>query len=147
MNESYRAETWLYATLAADTGTGGVNHATTGANGRIYAYLAPESAVLYPQVLFNMQSGTDVDVVGAIRIWNSMIYQVKVIGKGSAPNFGAIKALADRIDALLHAASGTTTDGRVLSCVREQSLSYVENDGSVVFSHLGGLFRLQVQPK
>lgn len=147
MIESYRAETWLYTVLAADTGTGGVNHATTGAAGRIYAYLAPESAVLYPQVIFNYQGGADMMVVGAVRVLNSMLYQVKAIGKGSAPNFGAIKALADRIDTLLHAASGTTTDGRVLSCVREQSLSYVENNDSIVFSHLGGLYRLQVQAR
>lgn len=145
MIESFRAETWLYATLAADTGVGGVNHATTGANGRIYSYLAPASATTYPQVILNYQGGADVMGVGAVRVMNSMLYQVKVIGKGTAPNFGFIKALADRIDTLLHAAAGTTADGRILSCVREQSISYVEVSGSDVFSHLGGLYRLQAQ--
>ncbi len=147
MNESYRAETWLYATLAADTGAGGVNHATTGVAGRIYAYLAPADATTYPQVMLNYQGGADVMMLGAVRALNNMVYQVKVIGKGAAPNFGAIKALADRIDTLLHAAAGTTTDGRVLSCVREQGISYVEVSGSDVYSHLGGLYRLQVQPR
>lgn len=147
MLESFRAETWLYSTLTADTSAGGVNHATTGANGRIYSYLAPASATTYPQVIYNMMSGTDVMGVGAARVMSSLMYQVKVIGKGTAPNFGFIKAIADRIDTLLHAAAGTTADGRVLSCVREQSISYVEVSGSDVFSHTGGLFRIMVQPR
>ncbi len=146
ISESVRAETWIYSTLTADTGAGGVNHATTGVAGRIYAYMAPATATTYPQVIYNYQGGADVMGVGPARVMNSMLYQVKVIGKSTGPVFSSIKVLADRIDTLLHAASGTTADSRILSCVREQSISYVEVSGSDVYSHLGGLYRIQVQP-
>lgn len=146
MQETFRAETWLYSVLSADSGAGGLNHATTGVAGRIYAYVAPAGAA-FPLVVFSHQGGHDVRGVGPGRIMASMLYQAKVIGKGTSANFGNIKALADRIDSLLHGKSGATADGRVLSCVREQGISYVEASGSDVYSHLGGLYRIQVQPK
>lgn len=142
MQESFRAETWLYSLLSGDTGAGGVN---TLVGGRIYAYLAPAGAA-FPLVVFSHQAGHDVRGVGPARIMASLAYQVKAIGKGTAASFGTIKAIADRIDALLQGASGNVVDGQVLSCVREQGVSYVENSGSDVYSHLGGLYRLQVQP-
>jgi len=113
--------------------------------GRIYAYVAPSGAA-YPLVVYSHQGSHDVRGVGPTRIMASMVYQVKVIGIGSAAGFGAVKAVADRIDSLLHGASGSVVDGRVLSCVREQGISYVETSGSVAYSHLGGLYRLQVAP-
>jgi hypothetical protein len=123
-----------------------VNHATTGVAGRIYGYFVPATGN-YPCALYSFQGGRDVSAVGAIRVMGSMLYQVKIVGKSTRPDFGSIKALADRVDTLLQAASGTTTDGRVLSCVREAPISYVETHGSDCYSHAGGLYRLQVQPK
>jgi len=142
MIETVRIEQWLYTLLSCDTGLGGVN---TLVGGRIYAYQAPEGAV-FPFVVYCRQAGHDVMGVGAARIMASEVYQVKVVGKAATVSFGTIKPIADRIDTLLQGASGTVVDGRVLSCVREQGISYVENSGSDVYSHLGGLYRIQVQP-
>ncbi len=142
MQETFRAEQWLYTLLTTDSGAGGVN---TLVGGRIYAYVAPSGAA-FPLVVYSHQGSHDVRGVGPTRIMASMVYQVKVIGKSSAAGFGAIKAVADRLDTLLQGASGSVVDGRVLSCVREQGISYVENSGSDVYSHLGGLYRLQVTP-
>ncbi len=142
MQETFRAEQWLYALLTGDGGAGGVN---TLVSGRIYAYIATSGAV-FPLVVYSHQGSRDVRGVGPTRIMASLVYQVKVIGKGSAAGFGAIKAVADRIDALLQGANGSVVDGRVLSCVREQGISYVEQDAVDVYSHLGGLYRLQVTP-
>jgi hypothetical protein len=141
VQETFRAEQWLYSLLSGDTGAGGVS---TLVGGRIYAYIAPSGAA-YPLVVFSHQAGHDVRGVGTTRIMASMVYQVKAIGKGSAANFGAVKAVADRIDALLQGSSGSVADGYVVSCVRETPVSYVETNGSDVFSHLGGLFRIQAQ--
>jgi hypothetical protein len=141
MQETFRAEQWLYGLLSSDAGAGGVN---TLVGGRIYAYLAPLGAP-FPLVVFSHQGGHDVRGVGPMRVMASMVYQVKVIGEGTAVNFGAVKVIADRIDALLQGASGVVVDGQVLSCVREQGISYVENRGADVYSHLGGLYRLQAQ--
>jgi len=142
MIETFRAEQWLYSLLTGDTGPGGVN---TFVGGRIYAYVAPSGAS-FPFVVYSYQGGHDVQGIGPARIMASGVYQVKVVGKAATVAFGAIKAIADRIDTLLQGASGTVVDGRVLSCVREQGISYVEISGSDVYSHLGGLYRLLVQP-
>lgn len=142
MQETFRAEQWLYSLLTGDNGAGGVN---TLVGGRIYAYLAPSSAT-FPLVIYSHQGSHDVRGVGPSRIMASMVYQMKVIGKGSSAGFGAIKAIADRIDSLLQGASGQVVDGQIVSCVREQAVSYIEQSGSDVYSHLGGLYRIQVTP-
>jgi len=141
MIETVRVEQWLYTILTGDTGAGKVN---TLVSGRIYAYQAPEGAA-FPFVVYSRQAGHDVMGVGAARIMASEVYQVKAVGKGATVSFWTIKAIADRIDEVLQGASGSVVDGRVLSCVREQIISYVENSGSDVYSHLGGLYRIQVQ--
>jgi|GEM_PF-1006992 len=141
MIETVRIGQWLYTLLTSDTGPGKIN---TLVDGRIYAYQAPGEAT-YPVVVYSRQAGHDVVGVGAARIMVSEVYQVKAVGKGSTVSFGTIGAIADRIDTLLHGASGSVMDGRILSCVREQVICYVENSGSDVYSHLGGLYRIQVQ--
>ena len=142
MIETVRIEQWLCSLLTGDAGTGGVKTLT---GGRIYAYQAPEG-VAFPFVVYSRQAGHDVMGVGAARIMASEVYQVKVVGKGATVSFGTVKAIADRIDELLQGASGSVVDGQILSCVREQGISYVENSGLDVYSHLGGLYRIQVQP-
>ncbi len=141
MIETVRVEQWLCELLTGDTGEGGVS---TLVGGRIYAYVAPEGSA-FPLVIYSRQAGHDVAGVGSARIMASEVYQVKVIGRAAAVLFNAIKAIADRIDSLLQGASGSVVDGQILSCVREQVVSYVENSGSDVYSHLGGLYRIQVQ--
>lgn len=142
MIESCEAETWIYATLAADTGAGGV---ATLATGGIHAGVAPHgSGSISPSVVYNRQAGTDVMGLGAARIMSGMLYQIKAVASGGSKAAG--KAIANRIDVLLHATSGTTASGRILSCVRESEVNYVEVDETGVrWNHLGGLYRLQVQ--
>ena len=140
MQETARAEKWLYSVLSGDTGAGGVN---TLVGGRIYAYLAPERSA-YPLVIFSHQGDYDVMGVGTARILASTLYQVKAVGKASAVSMMSLQAIADRIDALLQGASGTVTDGEIVSCVREQQISYVEYAESAVYGHLGGLYRIQI---
>ena len=140
MQETARAEKWLYSVLSGDTGAGGVN---TLVGGRIYAYLAPERSA-YPLVIFSHQGDYDVMGVGTARILASTLYQVKAVGKASAVSMMSLQAIADRIDALLQGASGTVTGGEIVSCVREQQISYVEYAESAVYGHLGGLYRIQI---
>lgn len=140
MQETARAEKWLYALMSGDSGVGGVS---TLVGGRIYAYAAP-SRVSFPFVVFSHMGDYDVRAVGTARILASMTYQVKAVGRGSAVGMNAIKTIADRIDTLLQGASGSVTDGVILSCVREQQISYVEQAESEVYMHLGGIYRIQV---
>lgn len=142
MSETFNAEQWLHGLLTGDDEEGGVNTLT---GGRVYAYRAPGGAE-YPLVIYGYQGGHDVRGVGATRIMASLVYQVKAIGRLSAVGFGAIEAIAERLDQLLQGASGSVVDGGlVLSCVREEPIAYPEIDGPYVFSHLGGLYRLQVR--
>lgn len=140
MIESCEAETWIYATLAADTGAGGV---ATLATGGIHAGVAPQGSTS-PFVVYNRQGGADVMGLGAQRIMAGMLYQIKAVASGGSK--AAAKAIANRIDTLLHAASGTTASGRILSCVRESEVNYVEVDETGErWNHLGGLYRLHAQ--
>lgn len=141
MIETVRVEQWLYGLLTSDTGPGGVS---TLVGGRVYAYVAPSEAA-FPLVVYSRQAGHDVMGIGTARIMASEVYQVRVIGKAATVSFGTIKAIADRIDVLLQGANGSAVDGRILSCVREQGISYVEVAEAGVYSHLGGLYRIQVQ--
>lgn len=141
MNETVRAERWLFSRLSGDGGAGGLN---TLVGGRIYAYVAPQG-VQSPLVVYSYQSGYDVRGVGPTRVMASLLYQIKAVGVGTTPQLLALQSVADRIDWLLQAASGTVADGRVLVCVREGGVSYIETDNSVVYTHLGGLYRLLVR--
>lgn len=136
MIESARIEQWLYSTLTGD--------ATLAAaiGTRCYGYLAPQAAA-YPLLLFNMMDGDDVMGVGTERVMFQGLYQVKVIGQTSA--FGAIKAIADRIDVVLQGATGSVADGEILACTRERPVTYVEVSGETQYRHLGGIYRIIAQ--
>lgn len=135
MSETYAADTWLYGKLHTDVT---LMAAVTG----VYADMAPESAA-YPLVIFALLDGDDLITINGIRIWVTATYEVKVIT--DAESFSGIKAAVDRIDALLHRASGTVTDGTVYECVRTMPLRYVEQLAGRQYLHLGGLYRLRVQ--
>lgn len=135
MSETWVADTWLYGVLAGDPELAA---SVTG----VYADLAPEDAVC-PYIIFTFQSGRDVSTVNGARIFTAATYLVKVIT--DQPSYGAVRTVAERIDALLHQAEGHTPDGTVYSCLREQPIRYTENAGGRAYRHLGGHYRLQVQ--
>lgn len=136
MIETARMEQWLYTTLAADTAL------TALVGTRIYSHVAPNEAT-FPLVVFGLQTAEDVMGVGPARIMAQAVYVVRVIGQTGS--FGALKAAADRLDAVLHGASGSAGDGVVLACVRTQPFEMVETIAGVQYRHLGGLFRLWAQ--
>lgn len=94
----------------------------------------------YPLLLFQFMSGLDFAAVGAVRIWTNMIYLVKVIADGA--DFGAMNAAVARIDQLLHLASGTTADGTVWSCTREQIVRLPDQVAGSQFRQAGAMYRL-----
>ena len=136
MLETVRVEQWLYQVLSSDAVLAG------HVGGRIYSYVAPGDAA-FPFIVYSHQASRDVLGVGPARIMANLLYQVKVIGVGSS--VVPLKVIADRIDELLHGASGAVADGTVLACVREQPLSYVEVDEGVRYYHIGGLYRIYAQ--
>ena len=133
VNETPRAENWLFLTLAAAIPT-------------VIAYstIAPEG-VAQPFIVYSQQSPSDLMGVGPARIWASFLYLVKV--SGQINSYLPLKATADAIDTALHGASGTVADGAILDCIRERPFSLVEVTNGVEWRHLGGLYRLKVQPR
>ncbi len=130
------AETWLYERLTADP--------VIAAAG-VYSEVPPEGTAL-PYVIFQTQfQGLDVPAVGAVRIWTEQLYTVKTIVEGGS--YSPASDLANRIDAQLHGKSGAAGGGRVVSCVREQTISFTTREHGVEYRHRGGTYRLQVQEK
>lgn len=135
MTEQDVMEAWLYETLSGDT----VLNDELGIGGRIYCGLAPVGAT-YPLVVFSSAAPQDIVVTGAIRIATRDTYRVEVIGRGNG--FGAISAIATRVDELLHRGRGEAGTGGVFSCVREAPLSRIEVQDGVRYYHRGGEYRI-----
>ncbi len=127
-------EAWLYDTLNDDATLGAL---VTG----VYAYQAPDTAT-FPYVLFNQQSGVDVQGVGPTRIMSNMLYTVRAVTDGT---MGSLVTISDRIDTLLQAQSGSNSDGTVLACVREEVFTMNEIIDSRPYRNLGGIYRIFVQ--
>lgn len=134
MNEIVRAQEWLRATL---------NTAPAVSGGRIFPDVAPQGAEP-PYTVFQYQGGGDLMESGAARVWSSLLFLVRVIDKTNTIG-AALRTAADEIDARLHDKSGTTADGRVVSCVRTEPFQLAEVDQGVQYRHLGGIYRLYVQ--
>lgn len=136
MIEPVYADQWLYSKLTTDATLASL------LSGRVYSYMAPLGAA-FPVIIYAYQGGTDVSEVGGYRIFNSGLYQVKAVGKGES--MAALAAIANRLDAVLHRASGTATGGAILACVRERPVSYSEYTTGMRYNHLGGIYRILVQ--
>lgn len=135
MAETARTRAFIYLTLTGD--------ATLAAliGTRCYHGVAPAGAA-FPYVVFQMLSGgNDLLVLGGARVWADPLYLIKAVTKGSST--GPIEPIADRIDALLHAKSGTVTNGVIWVCVRERPHEQPELTDGVLFQNLGGEYRVK----
>lgn len=130
-NEISRAETWMFQTLQALV------------SGRCYSAVAPAGAV-FPFIVFTCMPAPDLMGVGPARIWAALLYAVKVTAQTTS--YASIATIADQVDAALHAASGTVSNGRILTCMRERPLSLTEELDGEQYRSLGGIFRVYVQP-
>lgn len=138
--DQLEVETWLYARLNGDATLKGL----LGTGERIFREVAPVGAAL-PYVVYQHRSHSDVRGVASQRIMGNLTYMVKVIAQTA--DALSVKAAAVRVDVLLQGASGTTAGGRVIGCIREQSVTYEETaDSGVRFQHLGGIYRIYATP-
>jgi hypothetical protein len=135
MIETARAFQWLYETLTGDS------QLQQLVGDRVYRFVAPPRAEM-PYIVFQFQAGRDVEVVGATRILSQIVCVVRVVGLATA--YATLKTIADRVDAVLQAASGEAGDGYVYACTREAPLDFPEADGMQLYQHVGGQYRLLV---
>lgn len=139
MAETARARSWVVSVLKDDTTLAPLIGG--GSAARIYNGVAP-AAASYPFVVMQLLSGgTDLMAVGAIRIWADMLWLIKAVTKGSST--GPLEPIVDRIDALLHAASGTVSGGIIWSCVRERPFELPTVENGVNFVQQGAEWRIR----
>lgn len=137
MSELNAADKWIYTALSGDA------QLTAIVGPRIYAEQAPQGAAL-PYVVFNFQGGADLMSVGPYRVWTNALMLVRGIAE-TASYAGSLATIADRIDAILHAQSGSNVDGVVYAAVRERPFRMPEMGNGRQFRHAGGIYRLWVQ--
>lgn len=146
MNEDLHAGAWIVATLEGDTGPGGLfDPARSEKLSGVFRDAIPSDKDL-PAIRFHLQNSADVAEVGQDRIMARLEWLVVVVreGLGIAP----IVPFADRVDTLLHKASGETTAVRVLECTRMHPFHLLEpEDSGVQYRHAGGMYRTMVQAK
>lgn len=141
MLEQARALQWLLTTLGASASL------TSAAPGGVHDTLAPVGTAT-PYVIVQKQTpnGTDLIAGGARRVMNRSLWVVKAVGKTNE-EYAALITAADAIDTALDRKTGTTSDGRVLACVRQNDLQYTElRPDGVLISHLGGQYTIWAQP-
>lgn len=147
---------WINARLAGDATLRSILSVPAGQS-RVAMGVAPSAWGAGPFVTFSPQVPmADVFGTGSARIMGAGEWLVRAGGmvatdKGTpsaiaAANarWGAVKAAAKRIDALLHGATGTTADGEVIACVRvEDHFMPSEERPGEVFYFLGGQYRVE----
>jgi hypothetical protein len=141
MSEVAQAYQWISTTMAADAPL------MAAATGGIYREYAPVDT-LPPFVIVQQQAGTDMLTVNAVRLFVHLLVQIKALGpSGIGGNYGALVTIADRIDALFKSVRsvGLGGAGGVLCCYREQTIAYGELIDNQPWSHLGGLYHIELQ--
>ena len=130
----------MYTALNADMGTATGSLGDLGATAA-YRMIAPQTASL-PYVVFNQQAGTDSWTM-ADRSHRSLIYQVQAVGDGHSGS--VVSAMNDRLDAVLNDKPLTLSGYTCKRIRRESDVEYVENTDGVLYHHIGGLFRVDVE--
>lgn len=110
----------LYAKLTADTGVGGVNHATTGATGGFHNGAAPQGAG-FPRVHFQELAKTR-EYTFTTLSHERGYYQISAFAvDGNSEGVTIAKTLAERIETLLTDPSMAVT-GKSLLCCRPERM-------------------------
>jgi hypothetical protein len=132
---------FIYTRLTQDVGPGGLMTLVgnrEGVDPEVYSDTIPGD-VLYPYVIFTLQSTADTMTTEGTRVLTQATYMVK--GVHRTESYAELGPVASRIDALLHKASGVVLDGRVLHSRRLQAVRYPEVTEAVSYRHLGGSYR------
>jgi hypothetical protein len=143
LNEPVAADQWIYSTLKADSALTALIGGSTSP--RIYNEQAPQNgtAIIFPCVIYQMQSSVNLMIVGPRQFWANMIYLVRGVHETSSYG-GTMLTIAERIDAVLHAApiGETNSYGVIWACVLEQHFRLPEVRDGRNFRHFGALFRI-----
>jgi len=140
MTETAQAYQWVATTMQADSAL------MAAATGGVFREYAPMDTVP-PFALVARQAGSDVNTVNEIRLFVHILLQIKALGpSGPGGSYAALEIIANRIDALFkNQRSVGLASGGVLACYRESELAYGEIVNGQPWSHLGGLYHIELQ--
>lgn len=139
MAETARARAFIATLLKGDDD---LKALAPGIEDRIFDRPAPAKTP-FPLVRMEVRSpGEDYLLLGGARGWANPLILVYVVT--DKPSSGSIEPLADRIDALLHRASGAVADGVIWECTRERPFDLPDASTSPAASRLGGEYRFKV---
>jgi hypothetical protein len=130
--EAQQVAAFVYDRLVADA------QIASMLGGRVYRDLVPSAATL-PAATITLVSATDTNTIGADRVLETVLLDVRVIGEGSS--YAPVNPIADRIDAVLQNAGGARGAVHVVELRRDQVQAYLEVDAGKVFAHLIQTFR------
>src|SRR6266566_5997604 len=138
LNEEIACQTWLQSYLASDVTLSSL------ASG-VWVHSVPVRE-LFPVVKIDRQDSADLYTVGLYRVWDDLLYLIRGAdhwtGSGQQ-DWTDVKAIADRLDVLLHKHSESTGTIQV-DCFREQS--YVDEQplsGGGSRLYCGGMYRIR----
>lgn len=140
-DEITRIAQWLKAKLSADSTITAA--CADGANGIHWSKVTPKGH--FPAVVFNFQGGSDIRGAGPLRIGVNGVWIVKAVVAGRDALLA--QPLADRIDTLLQASSGSADGASIFACVRDAPFYMDEHDADTRqdYQHLGGRYRVLAQ--
>lgn len=135
---------WLQSNLKADATLATL----MGGEVRAYQRNAPEGTPVYPLILIRWVSGIVLMTVGALDVHTNALVDVLVVDKSNST--ASMKPIANRVDAILNRASGTTADGQVFLCHKAEMTEIATTDppvpgGGARVQNLGRTWRLIVQ--
>ena len=109
----------------------------------VYQGVAPDAAYTKPYIVFNLQSAQDTLTATAVRMLTRLIVQVQVVGM--AKDSSAVRSAFARADALLQpGGQPLRLQGGTLCLYRTGAVSYDEVVSGAQWTHLGGLYRVEV---
>jgi len=138
--ETAQAYQWVASTMQSDAPL------MVAAVGGVWREYAPVDTVA-PFALVSQQAGTDMLTANAVRLFVHVLLQIKMIGpSGAGGNYAVLVTGADRIDALFKSVRSVgLSSGGVLCCYREQTIAYGELINGQPWSHLGGIYHIELQ--
>ncbi len=140
MSEVAQAFQWISSTMRADSPL------MAAAVGGVWQGLADIGTVA-PYASYAQQANSDVLTMNKVRLWASMLIQIKAVGPAS--QYTALVTIADRIDALFKSVRPTALSGSggVLECYRDGSIALDDPQpvNGVQWTSLGGLYRIDLQ--
>lgn len=137
MNEEAAAADYLIDYLSSDSTLMGM------ING-VWLRSTPTD-VATPLVKIDRQDASDLMVVNLYRVWADLTFLVRAAVENQErgqPDWAEVRAIADRLDALLHKHEAATSDLEIHS-YREESYTDETIEDGKLYLHAGGIYRLR----